>query len=281
MHVRLVRFTVSLLLLASGVAYAAGEPPYYVALGDSLALGVQPTSNGTDVPTNQRYVDDLYGLARLRVRDLRLAKLGCSGETTTTMINGGICDYPQGSQLAQAVAFLQTHRVAFITVDIGANNVDGCYTLNPPGIDPICFSHGVDAVTPDLPYILATLQSWAGPDVPIFGMNYYDPFLAAWLLLPGPIGQDFATTSEVLTVNFNTLLATVYQAFGVPIADVAEAYHITDFTVVPVVDVPLNVLLTLTWTWMGAAPPVGPNIHPNAVGYAVIAGAFVRAFEAP
>jgi hypothetical protein len=45
--------------------------------------------------------------------------------------------------------------------------------------------------------------------------------------------------------------------------------------------VPLNVYLALTLTWIGAPPPVGPDIHPNATGYAVIAGAFVTTIQAP
>jgi hypothetical protein len=57
---------------------------------------------------------------------------------------------------------------------------------------------------------------------------------------------------------------------------VAKAFRTTDFTPVPAFDLPVNVLATLVWTWMGAAPPVGPDIHPNAFGYAVIAGAFVK-----
>ena len=72
------------------------------------------------------------------------------------------------------------------------------------------------------------------------------------------------------------MLESMYQASGVPVADVAKAFHIDDFTPVPVINVPLNVFLTLTWTWMAAPPPLGPDIHPNAAGYATIAGAFVK-----
>ena len=39
---------------------------------------------------------------------------------------------------------------------------------------------------------------------------------------------------------------------------------------------PLNVSLICAWTWMCAPPPVGPNIHPNAAGYWVIAGTFAK-----
>src|SRR5436189_107930 len=59
---------------------------------------------------------------------LKLVKLGCPDETTTSMINGGICRYRGGSQLATAVAFLQAHRsrVLLVTLDIGANDPEHC-----------------------------------------------------------------------------------------------------------------------------------------------------------
>ena len=44
---------------------------------------------------------------------------------------------------------------------------------------------------------------------------------------------------------------------------------------------PLNVVLELLWTWMAVPPLAGPDPHPNAVGYAVIAGAFAEALGRP
>ena len=73
---------------------------YYLSLGDSLAVGLQPGPTGADGPTAQGYPDQLEGMLRTRVPALRLVKLGCSGETTSTMIYGGKCRYPAGSQLA-------------------------------------------------------------------------------------------------------------------------------------------------------------------------------------
>jgi hypothetical protein len=110
--------------------------------------------------------------------------------------------------------------------------------------------------------------------VPIVAANYYDPFLAAWVLLPG--GQTLATDSLQVTLGLNALLENLFLGFGVPVADVARAYHITDFANVPGFNIPLNVFLELTWTWIGAPPPRGPDIHPNASGYAVIARAFIK-----
>jgi lysophospholipase L1-like esterase len=262
---------VLLTLWAATIAHAAAPPTYYLALGDSLAIGIQPSANG-DVATNQGYADDLFAVFRTRIPGLNLAKLGCSGETTTTMIQGGICSYPQGSQLAAAVSFVETHHVALVTLDIGANDIDHC--ISTSGIDPVCVETATTTVASNLPQILTELRTATGPDTLIVAMNYYDPFLAAWTL--GAAGQALAKESVVATTAFNGLLVTVYQAFSVPVADVARAYRITDFAPIPFINLPVNVFLTLSWTWMGASPPFGPDVHPNAVGYAVIAGAFVE-----
>jgi lysophospholipase L1-like esterase len=280
MRIRLVGFSLFLTLLVPGLVYAAGGPQYYLALGDSLAVGVQPAADGTLVETSQGYPDDLHGFLRRSAPGLRLKKLGCSGETTTTMLYGGSC-YGLGSQLQQAVAFLATHRVALITLDIGGDDVLHCFSLSGP--DPVCLGAGIAAVNANLPNILTALLA-AAPGVPIVAMNYYDPFLAAWQL--GAAGQLVASQSLTATLTFNSLLHNSllqgwYDVAGIPVADVAAAYHITNFTPVPVVGVPLNVFLELTLTWIGAPPPVGPDIHPNALGYAVIAGAFVKTIAAP
>jgi len=268
---RMFTVLVVLVLWATGSAYAAG-PTYYLALGDSLSRGIQPAPDGRLVETRQGYVDDVFAFYRVRQPGLRLAKLGCSGETTTTMIAGGSCSYASGSQLAEAVEFLRTHEVGLVTLTIGGNNVDGC--IGAGGIDQACVLNGLGAVAAELPRIVGALRAAAGPRVPIVAMNYYDPFLALWRL--GAAGQLLANESLQVTLVFNGLLENVYQQFGVPVADVAKAFRTTDATLVPAFDVPVNVLATLVWTWMGAAPPVGPDIHPNAFGYAVIAGAFVR-----
>jgi lysophospholipase L1-like esterase len=275
MRIRLLGVLVVALLGAS-LAQAGGQRPYYLAVGDSLAIGVQPNGSG-DVATNQGYVDDLYALLRLRVPGLALEKLGCSGETAASMVDGGECTYAEGNQLAAAVDFIEVHRVVLITIDIGANDVDHCISL--AGIDQTCLTDGATSVSGNLPYILEQLRAAAGPHTPIVAMNYYDPFLAAWVLA-GTTGQTLANESLQATTDFNTLLEGVYQSFHVPVADVVGAYHISDFNVIPTLGVPLNVFLTLTWTWMGAPAPFGPDIHPNAAGYAVIAGAFAKTVAA-
>ncbi len=156
-------------LLAIPVAGADDGVEYYLSVGDSLAQGYQPIG-GSPVGDgyNQGYPDQLLKLVRGPSEHLRLVKLGCGGETTTTMLLGGspFCGYA-GSQLAAATAFLRAHRgeVALVTIDIGGNDV-----LNPQG-------GGVAAIQANLPVILAELREAAGPGVPIVGMTYYSPTL--------------------------------------------------------------------------------------------------------
>ena len=274
MRVRLIAASALVLSLASSLASAAPAPPYYLALGDSLALGTQPNTIGVLGPTSRGYVDDLYALYRLRHPDLRLAKLGCSGETTTSMLGGGKCPYELGTQLAQAADFIRNHRVVLITLSIGGDDVLQCFNLQLFDVDEPCVFRGLGVIGPQLGQILEILRGAAGRRVPIVGMNYYDPFLAAATL--GPVGVDLAAASLVVTTQMNDQLGAVYSGFRVPVANVARAFRITDTTVVPGYSLPVNVLLELAWTWVGALPPVGPDIHPNSTGYAVIAGAFAR-----
>src|SRR5260370_11255399 len=142
----LLRTAAAMAGLLAGVAMpvaaaAKAGPPakYYLSLGDSLAQGVQPAtpprrpgvSLGQSSGTDQGYVDDLFAHYSAQFPgNLQLVKLGCPGETTTSMLTGGgsPCTYPAGSQLAAALAFIRAHRsaVVLITIDIGANNVDCC-----------------------------------------------------------------------------------------------------------------------------------------------------------
>ena len=195
------------------------------------------------------------------------------------MINGGICTYATGSQLNEAVAFLRSHpgRTGLITIDIGANNVDGCATGT--AINQACLAKGIAAARHDLPLILGALRHAAGKHTVIVGMNLYDPFLAEYLT--GPAGQSLARESVTLGVTFNKLLGASYRAFGIRTANVQGAFRTTDFsdtaTLPGVGTVPVNVARICDWTWMCAPSPVGPNIHANATGYRVIARAFERA----
>jgi len=82
-------------LVSAPLAGASSNAVYYVSLGDSLAQGYQPIGGpaSPDSPPgyNQGYADQLFKLTRSGYHQLREVKLGCGGETTTTMGLGGIC----------------------------------------------------------------------------------------------------------------------------------------------------------------------------------------------
>ena len=276
-------------MASAGPAVAASaDPPsslaaasYYLSLGDSLAQGVQPNAAGTDVETNQGYPNQLYAALRPGDPGLQLVKLGCPGETTGTMINGGICSYPQGSQVAAAVHFLQDHpgQVSLITIDIGANDLNPCVVLTSLSALEACVEATLPTVVANLTEIMTDLRAAGGSNVRIIGMTYYVPELAEWL--SGPAGQASAEASEELAVTFNGLLSNVYQEFGARIADVFSAFQSADFTdqvTLPNIGtVPRNVALICEWTWECAPPPRGPDEHANTIGYGIIALTFLRA----
>jgi lysophospholipase L1-like esterase len=251
-----------------------GTPVYYLSLGDSLATGVQPIGDpDRQFRTGDGYADQLAAIARLRLPSLRTVKLGYPGESTTTMIEGGLTEYPHGSQLDEAVYFLRAHRgsVAFVTIDIGANDLDGYVMEAIPG--------GMASMARNLPGILATVQEAAGPGTPIVGMTVYDPILPQWL--DGPLGREIAQTSVwAAVVPINDCFREIYRAAGLHLADVEGAFATTDFDtreeLAGVGPVPINVARACRWTWGGEPPPLGPDMHANVRGYRAIAEAFDR-----
>jgi lysophospholipase L1-like esterase len=264
-----VAFVLTALLALSTTGTASAQSVFYLSVGTSLSVGVEPNAAGKNRRTQQGYADQLHAMAG--TSGLQLVKLGCPGETSVTMIAGGICDYPLGSQLAQAVRFLEDHQgsVAFVTIDVGANDIEPCGSVSGQE-QQLCVVQAIGDVATNLPQILGALRAAAGQDVPIIGMNYYNPFLASWFLDPA-----LAAASTVLQITFNNVLGSIYgiPTFGVVVADVAGAFSSYDVSLVG--GIPHNVLTVCQLTWMCTPPPVGPNIHPNADGYAVIAGAFL------
>lgn len=267
-------------------------PEYYLSLGDSLSVGDQPNAEGVTLPTDQGYANQLAALLQSHGIGLRLVKLGCPGETTATMINGGICGYAgdhrysltadRGSQLAAALAFLRAHRghVPLITIDIGANDLNPCVTLGSISAVAACARPVIETIGKNTADVLARLRA-ADPHAAIAGMTYYVPELAAWLT--GPSGQAFARGSIPLAEALNGVLTADFEAEHVIVADVFTAFKsadITDMVDLPGFgEVPRDVAMICELTWECAAPPVGPNEHANDAGYKVIADTFASALR--
>jgi hypothetical protein len=171
--------------------------------------------------------------------------------------------YSHGTQLAEAIGFLRTHRgsVSLVTIDIGAND--------------LLSALGRRSIDRNLPPILASLRNAAGPGVPIVGMNYNAPFLATAWRKTHDLGA--LRTAIAGAVAFNDFLEDLHQRAGVEVADVESAFHVTDTT--PVHGMPRDVVVECRWTWICARPPLGPDIHLKTAGYGVVARAFLRALR--
>jgi lysophospholipase L1-like esterase len=259
-------------------ADAARAPIYYLSLGDSLAVGEQPVGS-----FKHGYANQLYWRARQEIPSLELVKRGCPGESTDTMITGDwICPYPAGSQLDQAVAFLNAHRgrIAFITITIGFNDVGGtdgvvCWDFRTGVFSLSCVRGELPNIKSNLGYIIDTLQA-AAPSVPIAGMSYYDPFLGYWIV--GPRGEALARYNERTMQTLDAALISTYSSRGAAVADVAgpdffDTANFTDMVWTPFGEVPVNVAHTCRWTWF-CSPQYLFDLHANDVGYRVIAEAF-------
>jgi LPXTG-motif cell wall-anchored protein len=247
------------------------DTPYYISLGDSLATGYQPD---VDKDTDVAYTDQLYAQLKQRTPGLKHIRLGCTGETTESLIKGGKCDYPGAkSQLDAALQALAKHpgKVAFVTLSVGANDIQAC--VGPGGsLDGACLNNASQSMGKNLAQITGALRKAGAENTQFVGSTYYNPFLAAWLL--GEPGQKAAKESAPLLKAANAGITQVYKSTGFKVADVATAFSSDDFTTqvnLPGVgEVPANVakICQLTWACTKKDP------HPNAEGHKVIAGVF-------
>lgn len=271
--------------LASPAAHQAPAPAktYYVSLGDSLAQGVQPNSKGVSVETKQGYPDQLFTALRGTNPTLNLVKLGCPGETTGSMIKGGLCKYAQGNQLDAAVAFLKAHpgQVQLVTIDIGANDLNPCLAKTKLRNIIRCLRRVFPPLFKNLATIMGTLRAAGGKALKMIGMTYYDPNLAGWLA--GGNARTIAVDSVALAGAFGGDLRAVYKKFGAPVASEYKAFDTADIkhmvNTPAFGKIPRDVAKICSLTWMCAPKPVGPNIHANVLGYGVIANSFLKVIQ--
>ncbi|MGH2862174.1 MAG: SGNH/GDSL hydrolase family protein [Solirubrobacteraceae bacterium] len=264
-----------------------GDARYYVALGDSLSTGYQPTLRGEGLETHSGYVDDIHRQEQQNSHDLELMNFGCPGDTTTSLLTGRgnypmagrlDCDRDDGSQLNAALAFLHTHdqpgEVPLITIDIGINDLNRCSSLPDPSS---CLQAGEAAISTNLPWILHALRTAAPAGTAFAAMTLYDTYL-------GKRAVDGATSANAQAFldayrQANATITAADARAGFRTADVAGAFDVDDTTPVSLrgAHVPANLARSCMLTWSCAPPPIDHNIHPNGHGYRVIAHKFEQA----
>jgi lysophospholipase L1-like esterase len=270
---------VMLAAFVGATAARADDSPttYYVSLGDSLARGFQPNGDLT-----HGYAEQLYASLAADQPKLELVKLGCGGESTVSMRFGSqdptvvsSCGtpryykhvlYPKGTQLAEAVSFLQAHKgkVALVTIDIGANDL---FRVDARGNAVTCLFEQAGCATQtatladNLTAILTELRAAAGPAVPIVGMSYYD--LYAPLCVADPSLLFVCGRVDVI----DSAIVDTYATAGDPVADVAGAFENGNL-----VNAAAHVC---AWTWFCTLG----DVHANTAGYGVIAQAFEQVVQ--
>lgn len=219
--------------------------PVVVALGDSLAANV-----GVDEPRHG-YVSRVH--AELQRRDgetYGMRNFGISGETTGTMIRGG--------QLDAAVAYIESVDVAYVTIDIGANDLLGHLGSSDCADDidsPACVTRLEAAFATyeeNLAIILERLTT-AAPDATIVYLTAYNPFS-----LGLSSGVGFEQRSDAILEAFNEIGADIAVSLGVVAADGFGPMRGTTAATTHMLD-------------------AEPDIHPLGIGYDILAWAIVEA----
>jgi lysophospholipase L1-like esterase len=261
-----------------GDASAEGPPidvtPEYLALGDSLAVGV-----GASDPATTGYVPRFHGYVRdaldpgnadpeplafvpdaFNSKFLKLANLSVGGETSGSMILGG--------QLDDAVEELTTRNgnatpvddVRVVTLDIGGNDMFAVVPVCSDGLTPECTTairSLLATFSANFDFILGELRSAAGPNTTIVVMTYYNA-----LVNPGCQFNPLASLADVILEGDPSL--------GLPLG-------LNDL--IRLIAVSHDARVAETFGVLGPADVQPDCRHANDGGYEAIADEFIAAFD--
>lgn len=279
---------------------------YYVAAGNSISFGYQPTldfSHGfaDDLETALRNEEITLKQTGKPAFTINLSNYACPGETTTTMIQGG-CQFrnflkeayvcppqPNCSQLDALVYFLNEHKgnVSPVTFELGADDVlpdfnSGSCSVpdqnqadadlqtmdgNLTRLDPNNPDDANDTNNGILPRLINALR--VGPPLPVPGPGRGQVRLSGDLVLLNyynPFAK--ACPSSVQFVHtLNDHLAHDAALFHIPVVDVYAAFGGDS-------GMATNIC---TYTWYCDRQ----DIHPTTAGYAIIEQAVQTALGYP
>jgi len=266
-----IAFALTLVMTGPPAPAAAATPVVYLALGDSLAVGVGASN------THDTYVSRLFDYYRGASHGGvdTLVNLGIGGETSYSFISGG----PGGAvpQLTQALAAINDPATdtRVVTLDIGGNDALDTLFGDPACADrtsPACraaLAATLAAFAANYATILAALNAALAADPgaeQVYVMTYYnlwggtgDPLeaFADVLLLGSDLRIDcVANATDPTRIGLNDLIACIGLASGAIDADVYGRFD--------------DRALVLTHVAEG-------DIHPTDAGYAAIASAFMDA----
>jgi lysophospholipase L1-like esterase len=269
----LVLFTALGASAASGPVYQAPQA-YYLALGDSMAYGIQPAKVSAALPPSgfrTGYVDVFGAQLRKLAPKIRVVNYGCPGESTKTFIHGGcsgrgdvkgLHDPFEGSQLGAALAFLRAHRgeVSPITVTLWGNDLFEEFSPACKG-DLVCIrshaSAGLARFASRLASIVGRLRA-AAPNGEIIVTGAWNPDVEH-LAQSDPLFRSIDATIARVAAAGKARVAKMYPVFS-PVGNPARAKAR---------------ICALTFICSKG------DVHPTDAGYRAMANAFLVASGYP
>ncbi|HEY5978250.1 MAG TPA: GDSL-type esterase/lipase family protein [Microlunatus sp.] len=224
-------------LLATPALAAAPPPrPLYLALGDSVAVGV-----GAQPPATEGYVPELHELLAAEVPCGNGQALGCRldllnislpGATTTTLLT---------HQLPRASSLIRQRRataapiddVRLITLDIGGSDIFGptIQTCSNDPQAPACattISTVLGVVATNYGTILSGLREAAGPDATIAVMSYYNPLPACVLAAQTSLADLVLEGGRGVPAGLNDIIRVQAAAHDAVVAETGPIIDVHD-----------------------------------------------------
>ena len=252
--------TVAVALGLPGTAPGLGEKgpqSYYLALGDSIAYGIQPDKGGQLI-FDTGYVDPFAARLRKLSPTIKVVNYGCPGESTVTFVRGGcpglregpkLHDSFRGTQLKAALSFLRAHagQVSPITLTLWGND------LAPLSARGKGAPKAIASFASRFHSILEQLRS-AAPTATVIVTGAWNP-----------------------EVNQVKKTEPLYRSLDAAIARTAAASRARVAKIYPVYNPPGNItrVCKLTYVCTKGDP------HPNDAGYRAMADAFFKASGYP
>jgi hypothetical protein len=226
--------TLAVLGIASVTLFAANGSNTYLALGDSVAFGLNPTLLKDPPPPASTFIGypEVITSFENLFQPIKDVNASCPGETSGSFISVSSPDYgchsmgPQGqpayktwaglhtnyagSQLSFAVAQLTTNKdINLVTLGIGSNDV--LLALRNCNNDPVCLGGQIPGLLAiyggNLATILGSLRG-TGYKGKIVLAGYYSP--SADLI---PVAQALNSTMVAVGSHFGTIFADGFTAF--------------------------------------------------------------------
>ncbi|TFB14633.1 hypothetical protein E3U55_13470 [Filobacillus milosensis] len=243
----MLTFFISSLLVTVPLSISADEKLDYVALGDSLALGITPTSS-TENPPKDGYADYLaHHLNNLKLLNNYTKQYAAAGYKSDDVYQDLVNDVKIPEEFDKVGIRATVAEAEVITISAGANDVLQVVTVNTDtgevNFDQAQFLLALDQVKQNLTGTISEINT-LNPEAQVYLMGYYNPF---------PYLPDKQKAQLDLALTYlNQTIKQVAVENGATYVSTSEAISKDAKKYLPNPE----------------------NVHPNTTGYLVLANEF-------